>query len=90
MAEESENEKIALTAMSRFDDQLAKLDDAEEKLHAAIEDVHAATKGLAQMIREARDAVKSLSRDEVRKYLAKESQAIADQLRVEMKRAKKG
>lgn len=54
-----------------------------------IERLHAVLKDLRQTIKEARDEVHRSSRDEVRKYLAKEAETIAQRVREDIKRDKK-
>lgn len=81
----TDSERLALQAVAYFDEKVAELRLASAALGEAVEGVHAATKDLAVLMREAHDAVKRLSRDEVRKYLAKESERIAAELRRQIK-----
>lgn len=85
----SESERLALNAVKRFEEKIEELRLASEGLGIAIERAHIATKDLGTIVKEARDAVKQLSREEVRKYLAKESERIAQDLRSQIKKERR-
>jgi hypothetical protein len=85
----TDSERLALQSVVRFDEKVQDLRDAEAGLHEAVGRVHAATADLGRTVKDARDAVKQLAREEVRKYLAKESERIAQTIREDIKRGRR-
>jgi len=85
----TDSDRLALHAVEDFDRKLAELRAIRDDLDELIGRAHAAVKDLGTVVKDARDAVKRLSADEVRRHLAKESQRIADQLRADMKASRR-
>lgn len=82
-------EVLALSAAQRFEALVQDLDETVAALAEPVERLHAVLKDIRQTIKEAREEVHRLSRDEVRKYLAKESETVAQRVREDIKRDKK-
>lgn len=81
-------ERLGLSAAERFDQLMARLGEVADKLHADIAEGHALLRDLATVVKEAKDEVHRLSREEVRKHLAKEADTMAQRLREDIKRDK--
>lgn len=79
-------ERLSLEHVARFNEKLQELRDCERDLHEVIGKVHAAIADLGRTIAQAKEAVRQLAREEVRRYLAKESERIAQRVREDMKR----
>jgi len=84
-ADPTDSERMAISAVDRFDTLIRDLDDVANTLKANLVLGHELLASLAGALRDAKDATKRLAREEVRKSLAKEAEAMAAELRSQIK-----